>query len=98
VGNSGGNGCSNRVGDSKGCAMSLLVNLETARQERSMLLSEEPKSTGEGRKRSLAKKTKLDFMSFKTNSYKARMHVFLTWISKEKCMDPDKSVCLILVS
>jgi hypothetical protein len=52
-------------------AVSLLVDLETARQERSVLLSKEPKTMGEGRKRSLAKNTKLDFMSFKTNSYKA---------------------------
>jgi hypothetical protein len=37
-------------------------------------------------------------MSFKTDSCKARLYVYLAQISKEMHMNRDVSVCLILVS
>ncbi len=45
-----------------GDAVSLLLNLEVARQGRSMLFSDEKKLLFEGRKKGFAKNTKLDFM------------------------------------
>jgi hypothetical protein len=43
-------------------AVSLLLNLEAARQGRSMLFSDEQKLLFEGGKKGFAKNTKLDFM------------------------------------
>ncbi len=40
----------------------------------------------------------MDFMSFKTDSCKAQLYVYLARISKEMHMNCDVSVCLILVS
>ncbi len=44
-------------------AVSLLLNLEAARQGRSVLFSDEQKLLFEGRKKGFAYNTKLDFMS-----------------------------------
>jgi hypothetical protein len=43
-------------------AVSLLLNLEAARQGRSMLISDEQKLLCKGGKKGFAKNTKLDFM------------------------------------
>ncbi len=43
-------------------AVRLLLNLEVARQERSMLFSDEQKLLFEGGKKGFVKNTKLDFM------------------------------------
>ncbi len=40
--------------------------------------------------------TKMDFMRLRTDSYLARMHVYLAQTSKEMHMDPDVLVCPIL--
>ncbi len=79
-------------------AVSLLDNLETARQWRSVLLSVNQKLLVKERKKGFAKNTKINFMSFKTDSCKAWMYVYLTRISKEMHMNCDVSICLILVS
>jgi hypothetical protein len=42
-------------------AMSLLVNLETARQERSMLLSDEPKTKGKGKEKGVCVEYQIGF-------------------------------------
>ncbi len=45
------------------------------------------------KKRGLRSSTEMDFMRLRTDSYLARMHVYLTWTSKEMRMDPDVLVC-----
>jgi hypothetical protein len=52
-------------------AVSLLINLETAQQGRSVLLSDEQRLLFKGRKKGVCLEYQMDFMSIKTDSCKA---------------------------
>ncbi len=53
------------------------------------------KVTIKRKKKGLRSSTKMDFLRLRTDSYLARMHVYLTRTSKEMHMDPDVFVCPI---
>ncbi len=70
-------------------ALSPLITLETAQQEKSVLLLSEKRLLFEGWKKVLLSLPKRIFMSIRNFFYKAWMHVYLIWSSKEMHLSSD---------
>ncbi len=78
-----------QIGSNRILPWALSVLLETAQQERSMLLTGDKRLLREGYDAALISNQKGKLWDFWTDSYQAQMHVYLTQTSREMHMNPD---------